>query len=139
MCCTEARLPGPEVLTVTVAAAVTVPPAPVAVAVYVVVVVGVTVAVPESPREELEIDGETLKEVAFVVDHVNVADCPELIAVVGETVNVTVGAGLLGGGGVCVLDELPPQAISPISRAAQKAKLTLRKKCTFILKTPGDG
>jgi hypothetical protein len=75
--------------TLTVAAAVADPPAPVAVIVYVVVAVGLTDLVPDVPTAPIPLSIVT--EVAFVLDQVNVDDCPEVM-VVGLADSVTVGA-----------------------------------------------
>ena len=76
--------------TVTVAVFVIVPPGPVAVSVYVVVLVGLTDTFPDVGLLPTPLSIET--EVAFVVVHVSVDDCPAPIDV-GAALNVAVGAG----------------------------------------------
>lgn len=79
--------------TVTIVLDVAVPVLPVAVIVYVVVCVGVTAAWPFSGRVLVSSsgsDGEIATDVAFVLDHVKVANCPaEMVAgeawIVAET------------------------------------------------------
>ena len=75
-------------VTVTVACFVTVPPAPVAVSVYVVVAVGLTEILPL--RGRLPRPLSIVTDVAFVVVHVRVDDCP-LVIVVGLAVKVALG------------------------------------------------
>lgn len=79
----------PEDPTVTVAVAVADPPVPVAVIVYVVVAVGETDFDPEVATAPMPLSIVT--ELAFVLDHVNVDDCPAVM-LVGLALRVTVGA-----------------------------------------------
>lgn len=84
---------GPTWFTVTIVLAVAVPLLPLAVMVYVVVCVGVTVACPLSGRVDVSSwgsEGEIVTEVALVLDHMSVANCPaEMVAgvawIVAET------------------------------------------------------
>jgi hypothetical protein len=101
----------------------------------VVVLVGETVAVPDNAVPPVT-DGEMLKDVAFVVAQVSVELCPAAI-LVALAVKVTVGAGLLGWVGV---EDPPPHAIRPMSRAAETQVPTLRKGRKFMLQAlQGNG
>ncbi len=77
--------------TLTVAWAVVVPPGPVAVSVYVVVAEGETVTVPEVGCDPMPLSIVT--EVALLVDHDRVDDCPAEIEV-GFAEKLMVGAGV---------------------------------------------
>jgi hypothetical protein len=85
-------------LTVTDADAATVPPVPLQLNVYVSVPVAPGVAdckplVAFVPVQSLSVGkDEAVHDVAFVLDHVSVTDCPSVIGVVGAAVRVTVGA-----------------------------------------------
>jgi hypothetical protein len=84
--------------TVTDTDAIALPPAPLHVRVYICVPVAPGVAdcdplVAFAPVQSLS-DGkdDAVHDVALMLDHVSVTDCPSVIGVVGATVNVTVGA-----------------------------------------------
>lgn len=89
--------------TVTIACAVIVPPGPVAVRVYVVLAEGCTVMLPPDTGWTAPIPLSMLADVAFVVDQVRVALCPDMM-LVGDAVSVAVGA-------LCV----PPPPLPPLS------------------------
>lgn len=84
--CAVNWMTGPVWFTVTVVLAVAVPLLPLAVMVYVVVCVGVTVAWPLSGSVDVSSwgsEGEIVTEVAFVLVHMRVANCPPAM-VAGE-------------------------------------------------------
>jgi hypothetical protein len=94
--------------------------------VYVVVAVGETDFVPLVATVPILLSMDA--DVAFVELQVRVADWPFVIDA-GETVNVTVGAGV--GGGVTTLPLLVPQELKPARRVM--ARTTNKKPLLFIL------
>jgi hypothetical protein len=69
---------------------------------------------------------EAVQEVAFVLDQVNVTDCPS-VTVLGDAESATVGAG--GGGGLA----LPPP--HPLRSNGPQTKLSI-KNCFFMKPPP---
>ena len=109
-------------LTVTVAVAVAVAPsAPLAVMVNVVVCAGVTALWPFTGRElasTVGSAGEKLTDVALVVVHFSVLNCPAVI-VVGDAASVAVTLPGGGGGGVVVPPTLPHPATAMVNNSTQ--------------------